>query len=319
MNQQYSPPLSRRAFLGATAAAAGAFAFGSNARAQESEFPPGRYVDIHTHISDSWGNYPPLPAELLVKWMDENEISQAVCLPLINPESWDHPVTTGYVIRETEPYRDRLIPFGCIDPRTINLGGYENKVKLLNEFQDAGCRGFGEYKPGTAIDDPRSIELYNACSEVGFPILFHMDNQRNYDQPGLPGLRKVLETVPGANFIGHAQGWWASISADVEKDEMQGYPKEKVAEGGALDTLMDEYPNIYGDLSAGSGANAIMRDMDFGREFLIRRADRLLFGTDYLRVGQNVPQISLYKEIDLPEDVQAKIFRDNARRLLGLV
>jgi hypothetical protein len=79
---------------------------------------------------------------------------------------------------------------------------------------------------------------------------------------------------------------------------------------------MDKYPNLYGDLSAGSGAGAITRDPKFGREFLIRRADRLMFGTDFLAPGQEVPQLALYRQLDLPAEVEAKIFRDNARRVL---
>ena len=64
--------------------------------------------------------------------------------------------------------------------------------------------------------------------------------------------------------------------------DLARYPDGPVAPGGAIDALMDKYPNMYGDLSAGSGAGAISRDMAFGREFLIRRADRLMFGTDFL-------------------------------------
>jgi predicted TIM-barrel fold metal-dependent hydrolase len=58
--------------------------------------------------------------------------------------------------------------------------------------------------------------------------------------------------------------------------------------------------------------------MKFGREFLIRRAERLMFGTDFLHPGQDVPQLELFAKIDLPADVAAKVFRDNARKLLGL-
>jgi predicted TIM-barrel fold metal-dependent hydrolase len=31
-----------------------------------------------------------------------------------------------------------------------------------------------------------------------------------------------------------------------------------------------------------------------------------------------VPQLTLFRTLELPDDVQAKIFRDNARTLLGL-
>jgi len=83
---------------------------------------------------------------------------------------------------------------------------------------------------------------------------------------------------------------------------------------------MEKYPNIYGDLSAGSGEKSISRDLEFGREFLIRRQDRIMFGTDFLAPEQAVPQFELFEQklVDLPADVKAKIFRDNARQLLGL-
>ena len=43
-----------------------------------------------------------------------------------------------------------------------------------------------------------------------------------------------------------------------------------------------------------------------------------MFGTDFLAPGQDVPQLELFRSIDLPAEVQAKVFRDNARRLLKL-
>ncbi|MCA9003236.1 MAG: amidohydrolase family protein, partial [Planctomycetes bacterium] len=217
-----------------------------------------------------------------------------------------------------KPHRDRLIPFCDIDPRVANIDKYEDKRDQLLRYVDAGAKGLGEHKPGVAMDDPRNIQIFQACGEVGLPVLFHLDNRRNHDKPGLPGLEAVLKACPDTNFIGHAQGWWASISGDTEQPDLQSYPKGPVAEGGALDRLMDAYPNLYGDLSAGSGANALARDLDFGRAFVKRRADRLLWGTDYLAPNQQCLQFSLFDQLDLPEDVAARVFRDNARRLLKI-
>ena len=82
---------------------------------------------------------------------------------------------------------------------------------------------------------------------------------------------------------------------------------------------MEKYPNIYGELSAGSGANSISRNLDFGREFLIRRQDRIMFGTDMLTPGQPIPQFELFEQkIKLPPAVAEKIFRNNARKLLKI-
>lgn len=298
----------------ATVATAGVTGAWAGQEAPRRSFAPGNYFDIHTHLGQTWGDRPALSADALLRWMDENDIAQAAVLPLVSPESWDHILTTDYVLRETAHHRDRLIPFCAIDPRSIHLQGYQAKVDRLKRYVDAGARGFGEHKVGIPMDDPRNIELFAACGEVGLPVVFHLDSVRNTDEPGLPALEKVLQEAPDTNMIGHAQGWWASISGGVE--DMQSYPSSDVVPGGAIDDLMDRYPNLYGDLSAGSGANAIQRDPEFGRAFLIRRADRLLFGTDYLAPGQNVPQLELYRSLDLPGEVQDKIFRENARRLI---
>jgi len=280
---------------------------------------PGPYVDVHTHLGQTWNSTEPLTAEELLRWMDAHGVEQAVVLPLVSPEASSYPITTDFVLAQTAPHRDRLVPFCSIDPRTSFGGGQQGLVDMLRRYVDAGARGFGEHKPGIDIDDPRNLRLYAACNELKLPLLFHIDNERNMDTPGLPGLARALKEAPDCTFIGHGPGWWASISADAQQADLGGYPKGPVAEGGAIDKLMDEFPNLRGDLSAGSGAGAISRDLEFGRKFLIRRADRLMFGTDFLAPGQAVPQFELFEEtIELPAEVANKIFRENARKVLGL-
>src|SRR5262245_880852 len=284
----------------------------------EQAYPPGRYVDVHTHLGQTWNTKEPMTVAHLLGWMDANDVAQAIVLPLVSPESSSYLLTSDFVLTETKPHRDRLIPFCCLDPRTSYSNGHDGLVGMLKRWVDQGAKGFGEHKAGIRFDDPRNMALYAACSELKLPVLFHIDEQRNMDAPGLPGLEKALKEYPQVVFIGHGPGWWASISGDAKQADLGGYPKGPVASGGAIDTLMDKYPNLYGDLSAGSGAGAITRDPKFGREFLIRRADRLMFGTDFLAPGQEVPQLTLYRQLDLPAEVQAKIFRDNARRVLKL-
>ena len=316
--------ISRRHFLADTSRAAAGVAAGAmlaaDVKAQEPAAPvrPGTYIDVHTHVGQPWGNRRPLSGEDLLRWMDSQGIMKAIVLSLISPESFDYVVSVDFTLKETAAHRDRLIPFCTIDPRTVEHNSVEKKVTMLKKYVDAGARGFGEHKCGTPIDDPRSLEIYAACSELNLPILFHMDNIRNTDTPGLPGLEKALQSAPNATFIGHAQGWWAAISGDMTQDMFGVYPKGKITPGGAIDMLMDKYPNLYGDLSAGSGANALSRDLEFAREFLIRRQDRLMFGTDYLAPGQAIPQFDVLAGIDLPEDVREKINSGNAIRVLGL-
>src|SRR4029079_10296177 len=165
---------------------------------------------------------------------------------------------------------------------------------------------------GLWFDAPQQMTLYEACDAVGLPILFHLDDIRNPDTPGLPRLENVLKAFPKLPLIGHAAGFWASISGDATFEDFGRYPDvpKKVTPGGALDRLMAKYPNLYGDLSEPGGEKALARDPKFGREFIIRNARQLVFGTDFLMGGQQVPQFELLESLNLPEDVQAKIYRD---------
>ena len=89
----------------------------------------------------------------------------------------------------------------------------------------------------------------------------------------------MLEKYPRVNFIGHAVTWWANVDKD-HLDQSVMYPKGKVTPGGLTDRLLRDYPNMYGDLSAGSGLNSITRDIDQARAFLELHQDKLLYGSD---------------------------------------
>ncbi len=276
------------------------------------------FIDMHTHIGTYTNGNKELTAQALVEWMDEHRIEKAVVLPLVSPESTTYLQLPDAAIRASKEFPDRLIPFCSIDPRAIIRGGLEGLVDILRKYVDQGAKGFGEHKVGLDFDDPLMMRVYEACEQVGIPLLFHIDNIRGKDKPGLPRLENAIRSFPGLNFIGHGPGWWASISGLDDQKSLGGYPKGKVLPGGAIDRLMEKYPNIYGDLSAGSGSNAISRDLEFGREFLIRRQDRICFGTDYLQPGQHVPQFEVLSKIELPADVRLKIYRGNAERVLKL-
>ena len=289
--------------------------------------PKYKYIDIHTHIGTFYFGKP-LSADDLVKMMDEHAIEKAVILPLVSPESAPYLQTTESALAAHKAHPDRLIPFCCLDPRSTtgrperfgHVEGLQGMKSILKRYKDAGCKGLGEHKVGLPFDHKLMMTLYEACADLELPILFHLDDIRSFDVPGLPRLENALKTFPKLPFIGHAAGFWASISADATLPDFGRYPKipTPVKPGGALDKLMDKYSNLYGDLSEPGGHTAIARDTKFGRKFLIRRADRLLFGTDFLMAGQKVPQFELLDSMKLPADVQEKIYRGNAIRLLKL-
>ncbi len=285
--------------------------------------PRGTLFDIHTHLTQGWigSTTEPVTATHLLHWMDGHEIERAAVLPLVSPEAFWYPVTTEFVLRETAPHRDRLIPFCAIDPRTLatHLTTPKQVQDLLRRYREAGAKGFGEHKPRLAIDDPLSMRLYEACTAVGLPVLLHLDNEANMDKPGLPGFDRVASAFPELVLIGHGKGWWASIAGGISQADLQvGYPRGPIAPGGAIDALMDRHPNVYGDLSS-SGAHALLRDSAFGGEFLRRRADRLLFGTDYYDRGQlDWPQFTMFDALKAPDEVRRKVAAENAVRVLKL-
>jgi uncharacterized protein len=310
-------PLSRRQFI-ATASAA-ALSLPRLFAGPAATKPASKYIDVHTHIGTTWNGNRELTPKLLLEWMDAHDVERAVLLPLVSPESSSFLLLTEPALAAAKEHPDRFVAFCSIDPRTSVRGGLKGFIDVIRSYVDHGAKGFGEHKVGLDFDDPLMLRVYEACQEVGIPLLFHMDTVRGKDLPGLPRLENALRTFPRLNFIGHGPGWWASISGDIKDvKDLGAYPKGAVAPGGAIDRLMEQYDNLFGDLSAGSGANAIARDKEFGRQFLIRRQDRLLFGTDYLQPGQTVPQFELFDSLELPREVEAKIYRQNAVRVLKL-
>jgi len=318
--------MNRRNFLLTTASTGLSYVASSRLGANESTQKRSHkeYIDCHVHLTQPWygDERSVVTVNHLLRWMDAHEIAKAAVLPLVSPEAFWYPVTTEFVLRATRPHRDRLVPFCAIDPRAqvTHLPAKKDVVDVLTRYKEAGARGFGEHKPMLPIDDPLCMRLYEACSEVKLPLLFHLDNFANMDAPGLPGLEKALTAFPDLNFIGHGKGWWASIAGGIHQADLQvGYPRGPVAPGGAIERLMTKHANLYGDLSS-SGAHAMLRDPTFGGKFLARWASRLLFGTDYYdpATQKEFAQFDLFDQLKTPSDAVDAITRNNAQRLFNL-
>ena len=88
-----------------------------------------------------------------------------------------------------------------------------------------------------------------------------------------------MKACPETIFLGHGPGFWAHISGDDLYDK-HTYPNAELQPGGKLIDMMRTYPNLYLDLSAGSGLNALKRDPAFAKQFLLEFQDRALYGRD---------------------------------------
>jgi len=147
----------------------------------------------------------------------------------------------------------------------------------VEKYLKLGAKVIGEQKFGVECDSPQSFELYALAQDYGVPVLLHF--QHGTYNLGFERFGKVLEKFPRVNFIGHAQTWWANIDA-AHPDQKILYPKGPVTPGGLTDRYLRDYPNMFGDLSAGSGLNALTRDEEHTRGFLDRHQDKLMFGSD---------------------------------------
>ena len=102
------------------------------------------------------------------------------------------------------------------------------------------------------------------------------------------------------------------------------YPKGPVTPGGLTDRYLRDYPNMYGDLSAGSGLNALTRDEDFTRDFLKRHQDKLLYGSDCNDVDgggakcQGAQTIAALRRLAASKSIERKLLHGNAKKLFRL-
>ncbi|MBI5834664.1 MAG: amidohydrolase family protein [Armatimonadetes bacterium] len=287
-------------------------------------------TDVHTHltVTDAGSllarlGREPFEADDLLRRMDAEGIDRSVVLPIDNPESdYVGIAHTIEVLRATRPHRDRLIPFCNVDPRAQHNSARGDLGVLLAAFQEAGARGVGEVTANIHLDDPRLENLFHHAGALGLPVLFHVAHQLGEvygpaDDLGLPRLERMLTACPETHFIGHAQTFWAEMSGDLRAEDRGIYPTGPVTPG-RLHELLDRYPNLHADLSAGSGFNALNRDPEHGRQFLARFADKLLLGTDRFAPSHPLPPIlGFLGEARLPAAKLAAIENDNLERLLG--
>jgi predicted TIM-barrel fold metal-dependent hydrolase len=191
--------------------------------------------------------------------------------------------------------------------------------QVLEKYLKLGAIGIGEQKFAVECDSPAIHMVAEVAEEFGVPVLLHFQHA-TYNM-GIERFHTVLEKHPRVPFIGHAQTWWGNIDRNHEQAVM--YPKTKVTPGGITDRLLADHPNMYGDLSAGSGLNALMRDQEHARAFLARHQNKLMYGSDCDdRVGEGAACsgsqcLAAIRRLAPPEAI-SKILQGNAARVLHI-
>ena len=289
------------------------------------------FIDVHAHVYRKPS--PPVngpqvfftPEQLLAR-CDEHEIERAVLLPFGNSEVY-LPQSNDDIIEIAEARPDRFIPFCNVDPRAISNSPGAPLGNLLRYYRDRGCKGIGEVMPNLRFLDPRVQNLFGCAEEAGLPLTFDITVREGeryglVDDLGLPELERSLKNFPGLKVFGHGPAFWAEMGRLETPCDRVGYPDYPITEEGVVPELFRRYPNLFGDLSAGSGYNALARDPEHAVRFLNEFQDRLMFGTDSVAPGSPLPMkgflLGLREEGKISEIVFQKIARENAIRILGL-
>lgn len=249
--------LNRRHFLQTTLAATTA----APAGAQDAPDWGGSVIDIHLHfrpgVDANWNHMKGCGvthAVLLTRAADEEKAKEAVAA---HPKSY--------------------VRFSSADV------GTPEGIATLRKSAAGGLLGFGEIKLHLAVDSVEMQRLYALAAELQRPVLIHFADVPQFEGEGtftspFNRLPAMVKAHPRTTFIGHGDGFWANVSADFANDTP--YPTGKIKPGGISDKLLSDYPNMYGDMSANSGRNALARDSEFMRDFLKRHKNKLMFGSD---------------------------------------
>ena len=194
-------------------------------------------------------------------------------------------------------------------------------VSEIEKYLNLGAKIIGESKFGVECDSPEMQNIYRLAQEYDVPVLMHWQHGR-YNH-GFERFHKMLEKYPGVNFIGHAQTWWANIDKN-HTDQTKMYPKTKVTPGGLTDRYLSDYPNMYADMSAGSGLNSLLRDEDHARGFIERHQDKLLYGSDcndsvgYGDKCQGSQTIAAIRRLSPSKEIERKLLYENSKKLFRI-
>lgn len=289
--------LSRRGFLAALAAPLAAQ-------------PAEPIIDIHQHT-----NYSGRTDDELIGHQREMGVSKTVLLPAGSK----YGLAAGAGGNDTVVAIARSLPKEYVFFANELPDIPETRV-VLEKYLKMGAIGIGEQKFPVEADSPSIDLVASVAQEHNVPVLLHFE-YKNYNL-NFARFYKVLDRHPRVNFIGHAQTWWCNV--DKKCDESVMYPSGPVAMGGITDRLLSDYPNMYGDLSANSGLNSMLRDEDHARDFLKRHQDKLLFGSDCNDRQANGPNclgskiIAAVRKLSPDKQAERKILQGNASKLLRI-
>ena len=280
-------------------------------------------IDFHQHMASS------ADIQDYLEVMELFNIEKGVMLSLRDIDNSDvYRQNNDFLLKLQEEYLNRIIAYTTIEEED------ENSLEVFEEYFARGSRGLkliGWHsiyirKYNVSLTDENMYELYEFSSEENLPIMLHLRLSNSYIY--YEDLAKVLSDFPDLKII--------LAHGGLDLNNLQ-----------KLDSLMEEYPNLYLDLGFYGtyyeywfGRVSIYRD-EF-RNLIIKYPDQVLWGTDLYpssnrgydyMVNAIECSIKLVEEktftcptfevnetlngLYLPPEVLDKVYYENAVELLG--
>ena len=339
----------------------------SKLRVQENLLSKARFpvVNVHTHFHNRLrGNTQAL--DDFVSLMDRNRI--AVCVSLDGKLGSQLERHRKHLWQK---YPDRFVIFANIDwlgdgqknnPATwqCHRPGFANRTaeqlrEAVNQGWVGGLKLFKRFglsyrNPDGSlvkIDDPRWDPIWRACGELKIPIIIHTaDPAAFFDPIDATNERwEELSRHPEWSFYGDRFPSRTEL-LDARNRVIARHPNTQfigahIANNSedlaVVSKWLDEYPNLW--VEPASRIGELGRQPFTSRKFLIKYADRVLFGTDgpwpetrvklYWRFFETNDENFPYSEkvpppqglwqiygVDLPDEVLQKIYFANAAKLI---
>ena len=289
-----------------------------------------RIIDAHNHPDWHGKEF-----TRFIQDMDEKNIEKCWLLSWECPRNEYHADTVKVVPADMLGTTTGPIPFArCVSyaeraPERFILGHAPDPRdpdacnKLIAAHDIYNVKICGELKYRVMYDNFDCLRLFRTAGMLKMPVVMHFDYART-TTVGAPRaewyggtidtLERMLQACPETVFLGHAPGFWIHISNDEIYKERRSAPAgTPVVPGGKVVELMRKYPNLYCDISANSGCNALRRDPEHAVRFLTEFQDRILYARDYF---DNQHQEFL-NSLELPEAILQKIYSLNAIKLAG--
>ncbi|TWT52794.1 Amidohydrolase [Rubripirellula amarantea] len=321
-------------------------------------------VDVHTHFHYKFHD----SAEAIddfVAMMDRNNIAMCISLDGQLGGQWERHRQFLW-----GKHRDRFAIFLNVnwmgdgeadDPATWAChrpGFAERTATEIKEAVAQGASGLKIFKrfglryrnpDGSLIEinDRRWDPIWKACGEAGIPVIIHTADPVAFFEPMDEKNERYEELSRHPNWSFYGDEFPSRESLLAARNDVIGRHPETNFIGAHIanssedleqaSEWLERYPNLY--IEPASRISELGRQPFTARKFLIRYADRLVFGTDgpwseqrlriYWRFFETNDEYFDYSEklpppqglwkiygVDLPDDVLRKLYHENAAKLI---